>query len=716
MKFFCENCSTKYQIADEKVAGRSVRMKCRKCGNPVEIRSAAADTSATLVFSANLLRAGSEAPAGGGFAGTRVLSDNPLRAALAAAEAANPAASARAPQPGPRETKQSRRALGPAPTGTIVHGGLAAAFQQAVAEKASEPAPSAGGEWFVGIGGSSVGPIGLDELRSRASAGEVQEGALVWREGFNEWLPIETVPELRDIARLIQPARAPLSARAGTLVGRLGFGPRLGSKPSTGGGQVVPLVPRGEGPKIGEVPGGDVNATLALSPGAMPLMLPGILGRSGAATNTPPATRGGPGTQGGPNTQGGPATRGGPGTQGGPNTQGGPTTRGGPGAQGGPATRGGPAGPISSGPAPSGGPLSPSPGGPFGGPGMGAPGMGAPGMGALGMGSYGQPPAPVLQQVAPFPQQPFGAPGPAPMALPSVGLPPPAGFPGGPQPAFVMAPPRRKGIPFVGWFAVAVALGTGVVVGARWFASDKTEVQVGGGAQAGGASVATADDNTNPAGVTAVKGESTGTAKVDKVDSGGTAAAKVDNDAAAAKAESTGAGGAGDAAAADAGSKAIAGKPDKRQKNGQKTAAVTKPTPTAKAESKADSKSAEIVVTGSRPPAPPPPPPPPPAPAAEEKGRLSDVQVQGVVANGRAAIRRACWEPALAASGGGSASVRITVALTIGPDGKVKQATASGGETFPSLGGCVSSRVRSWIFPSSSEITQTMVSFKFLSQ
>ena len=32
MKFLCPSCKAKYQIADKKVAGRSVRMKCRKCG------------------------------------------------------------------------------------------------------------------------------------------------------------------------------------------------------------------------------------------------------------------------------------------------------------------------------------------------------------------------------------------------------------------------------------------------------------------------------------------------------------------------------------------------------------------------------------------------------------------------------------------------------------------------------------------------------------
>ncbi len=38
MKFLCDNCKAKYQIADEKVAGRTLRMKCRKCGHSILIR------------------------------------------------------------------------------------------------------------------------------------------------------------------------------------------------------------------------------------------------------------------------------------------------------------------------------------------------------------------------------------------------------------------------------------------------------------------------------------------------------------------------------------------------------------------------------------------------------------------------------------------------------------------------------------------------------
>src|SRR6187399_1072751 len=39
MKFLCPSCKAKYQISDEKVAGRSVRMKCRRCGHMIQVSS-----------------------------------------------------------------------------------------------------------------------------------------------------------------------------------------------------------------------------------------------------------------------------------------------------------------------------------------------------------------------------------------------------------------------------------------------------------------------------------------------------------------------------------------------------------------------------------------------------------------------------------------------------------------------------------------------------
>ncbi|MGC4065336.1 MAG: zinc-ribbon domain-containing protein [Polyangiaceae bacterium] len=43
MKFLCPSCKAKYQIADEKVIGRTVKMKCRQCGHLIEISEALMD-------------------------------------------------------------------------------------------------------------------------------------------------------------------------------------------------------------------------------------------------------------------------------------------------------------------------------------------------------------------------------------------------------------------------------------------------------------------------------------------------------------------------------------------------------------------------------------------------------------------------------------------------------------------------------------------------
>jgi hypothetical protein len=51
-------------------------------------------------------------------------------------------------------------------------------------------------EWYVGINGVPVGPVRLSELRRKAAGGAVTEDSLVWREGFEEWVPLRTFPEL----------------------------------------------------------------------------------------------------------------------------------------------------------------------------------------------------------------------------------------------------------------------------------------------------------------------------------------------------------------------------------------------------------------------------------------------------------------------------------------------------------------------------------------
>jgi hypothetical protein len=109
----------------------------------------------------------------------------------------------------------------------IARGALIGAFSAAVQAHApaavADPLSMPGDEWFVGINGVPVGPIRLSELRAKAASGSVTKESLVWRDGFEEWRPLKSFPELVAIveeslssARASMPFPVP-AASAGTV-------------------------------------------------------------------------------------------------------------------------------------------------------------------------------------------------------------------------------------------------------------------------------------------------------------------------------------------------------------------------------------------------------------------------------------------------------------------------------------------------------------------
>lgn len=284
MKFLCPSCKAKYQIADDKVAGRSVRMKCRKCGKEIRVSSADAISSASepppQVEEVPAVDAASQVSAGvpearakpapvrapmksvagltplpgvsrPGVPGARppprpittaakpaALSRPLTRAVTATGSARNseaqsptpraeggrakgalaahaPAAHAPAKAPIANQTLPGRAAEVSVPkplneeygdeeqTQIADTSALAGAFSKAVAaqqaHQVSDPLTMPGDEWFVGINGVPVGPIHLGELRSKAASGSITKESLVWRDGFEEWRPLKSFPELSAI-------------------------------------------------------------------------------------------------------------------------------------------------------------------------------------------------------------------------------------------------------------------------------------------------------------------------------------------------------------------------------------------------------------------------------------------------------------------------------------------------------------------------------------
>jgi hypothetical protein len=185
MKFLCSNCRAKYQIADEKVVGRMLRMTCRTCQHEIVIRG----------------EDGAPQGAGGQFS-------------------LMPGPGIAAPPPRP-----SRLPSPPSPLGVD--------FQQRLAASAPIYAPSAAplDEWHVAVNDSPVGPHTRDEIARMLLAGTVNAQSLAWREGLDDWLPIRSIAELAAYvlpapargsvtpAPFVQPAQrsevAPVGGRAG---------------------------------------------------------------------------------------------------------------------------------------------------------------------------------------------------------------------------------------------------------------------------------------------------------------------------------------------------------------------------------------------------------------------------------------------------------------------------------------------------------------------
>ncbi len=153
MKFLCDNCKAKYQIPDEKIAGRNLRMKCRKCGDEIIIR-------------------------------------------------------------GPK-TAEAVKTRGQQPR-VAASGGrsaLSADFRRGSALAAAAPAASASSvEWYVAINDVPVGPVKREEVARKIGMGAVTRASLCWREGLDDWRPVGEVAELASLfkARPAPPAPAPV--------------------------------------------------------------------------------------------------------------------------------------------------------------------------------------------------------------------------------------------------------------------------------------------------------------------------------------------------------------------------------------------------------------------------------------------------------------------------------------------------------------------------
>ncbi len=125
MRFLCEQCKAKYQISDDKVAGKaSVKIRCKQCQNLISVA----------------VTAGAPAPA------------------KAAPAPASGSAGGVVPQRSPWED-EATRAMPPLDTSA---------------------------QWFAMLGGKQQGPFDLAELQRRVAAGEVTLRTYLWKAGMGD--------------------------------------------------------------------------------------------------------------------------------------------------------------------------------------------------------------------------------------------------------------------------------------------------------------------------------------------------------------------------------------------------------------------------------------------------------------------------------------------------------------------------------------------------
>lgn len=117
MKIVCESCGAKYSIADEKVAGKVFKIRCKKCSEVIVVRGDQSEDEATRVADVGQVAA---------------------------------------------------------------------------------PPVEADTVWHIVVNGDQQGPFSPGQIGEMISAGTVDWEAYVWREGFDNWLPV------RDVEPLVQ--------------------------------------------------------------------------------------------------------------------------------------------------------------------------------------------------------------------------------------------------------------------------------------------------------------------------------------------------------------------------------------------------------------------------------------------------------------------------------------------------------------------------------
>ncbi len=208
MRFACDSCRAQYNISDEKVGPRGVKVRCKKCGHVIHVRRPDTDAESAVegLQEADAPAAAPDVPtedANNIFSG---VDEDEIGAAFDQALGGEGTAVTNPFQP-PDDTDSTR----------VMDGESVKRFaemsQPGTPTPVPPPPPAAGYEWFVAVNEVQTGPLTESRVKELWDRGEIGPDSLTWRQGLPDWIPLSDVGEL---AALLAPRPArPMFAPAG---------------------------------------------------------------------------------------------------------------------------------------------------------------------------------------------------------------------------------------------------------------------------------------------------------------------------------------------------------------------------------------------------------------------------------------------------------------------------------------------------------------------
>jgi predicted Zn finger-like uncharacterized protein len=168
MQFSCESCKAQLQIADEKVRGRQLIVRCKRCGAKIALADPLLSKSPPRVVESAPRRPATDTDS------TRAMDSDLLEKALQASKAED---------------------------GTVNGSPLTQRFAAP-----SPPVPANPAVWFAMLQGKQTGPLTRADLEVRANEGELGPRTYIWCEGMDSW---QRAKDVLELAEMFPPLPAP---------------------------------------------------------------------------------------------------------------------------------------------------------------------------------------------------------------------------------------------------------------------------------------------------------------------------------------------------------------------------------------------------------------------------------------------------------------------------------------------------------------------------